>query len=564
MDVNAVLQYQGRFGPLQRVNFFLYSLTTLLAPIHMIGPALTVGQPDGYRCAPPPGFIVNETVPYLEDGDVYDRCHLYQVRNGSVTPDLTTCLYGWEYESTHGETSVVTDLDLVCERGLLGGTIQSIAHIGTLFGSLLLGQLSDTYGRRIGLAVSLLGLGVCGTAVSFVWNFYLIAVLFFAIGFWTAGVALIGYVRSIEMCTTSQRMKGHAVNGIMYGFGVVLVGPLAYSFPNWRHFQLSMSLPCFVLIPLISFCLESPRWLVQKGRIKEAEKIIMKIAKSNKLPYAKVLSCLTDKTKDIPLVDNASKSKDENHAGNGYAKIHNGKAESAVSITGTSGVRNRTRRYSTVHLFTTRAMAGETLILFLCWFTGNIVYFGSVINTSNLAGHKYLNFFLIALFEMCCYPIDYFVMKWFGRKRPLIAYFVGSAVTCMVVAFTPKETGSGVSLVVVIVGASMLGRYFVAGVFNISYLISAEVFPTVLRNIGMGSCFMVGRLGGVIAPFVVHLNTVSGWLPLTIFGSVSITAGLLVTFLPETRHTHLPESFQDGVKLADKGRGSVEPPPSHV
>ena len=76
-------------------------------------------------------------------------------------------------------------LDLVCDKDILGGTVQSVAHIGTLFGCLILSQLSDTYGRRKVLLGSLLGLGACGTAASFVWNYHLMAVLFFAVGFWT-------------------------------------------------------------------------------------------------------------------------------------------------------------------------------------------------------------------------------------------------------------------------------------------------------------------------------------------------------------------------------------------
>ncbi|XP_022080052.1 organic cation transporter protein-like [Acanthaster planci] len=566
MDVDAALQNVGGFGPLQKANFFLCSLATLLAPIHMIGPALSVGQPDGYRCRPPPGFTLNETVPYLggdADEDTYDSCHLYRVRNGSVTSELTTCLHGWEYESTHGETSVVTDLDLVCEKRLLGGTIQSISYIGCLLGSLILGQMSDTYGRRKSLICSLLGLGVCGTVVSCAWNYYLIAALFFGVGFWLGGTVVISYVLAIEMCTTDRRMKGHVVNGVMYGTGVLLVGPLAYVFPNWRHFQLAISLPSFLLLPFIILCSESPRWLVQKGRFEEAEKIIARFAKSNKVPYSKVLS-VHDETKDFPLEDVSCidrESSDATDHRNGYAKVQNGKLPSTVSMIEKSnhGMRDRKRLYSTFHLFTTKKMAARTLILFLCWFTANCVYFGSVINTSNLAGHKYLNFFLIALLELTCYPIDYFVMKRFGRKRPLMAYFVGSAIACTVVAFTPVKIGSGVSLVVVIVAFSMLGRYFVGGVFNIVFLISAEVFPTVLRNIGLGACFTVGRIGAVISPFLVHLNTVAEWVPLTIFGAVSLVAGLLVSLLPETRHTHLPETISDGAQLA-----KPKPPPAHV
>ena len=64
--------------------------------------------------------------------------------------------------------------------------MQSIMHVGTIVGSFILGQISDTVGRRKTLMVSLFGLGVCGTAVAFLWNYTVMAVLYFIIGFWTA------------------------------------------------------------------------------------------------------------------------------------------------------------------------------------------------------------------------------------------------------------------------------------------------------------------------------------------------------------------------------------------
>ena len=77
-------------------------------------------------------------------------------------------------------------MNLVCGESLLGGAMQSIMHVGTIVGSFILGQISDTVGRRKTLMVSLFGLGVCGTAVAFLWNYTVMAVLYFIIGFWTA------------------------------------------------------------------------------------------------------------------------------------------------------------------------------------------------------------------------------------------------------------------------------------------------------------------------------------------------------------------------------------------
>lgn len=41
--------------------------------------------------------------------------------------------------------------------------------------------------------------------------------------------------------------------------------------------------------------------------------------------------------------------------------------------------------------------------------------------------------------------------------------------------------------------------------FTTVYLFSGELFPTVVRNIGVGASSMCARVGSIVAPFVVSL-----------------------------------------------------------
>lgn len=41
--------------------------------------------------------------------------------------------------------------------------------------------------------------------------------------------------------------------------------------------------------------------------------------------------------------------------------------------------------------------------------------------------------------------------------------------------------------------------------FTTVYLFSGELFPTVVRNIGVGASSMCARVGSILAPFVVSL-----------------------------------------------------------
>ena len=52
---------------------------------------------------------------------------------------------------------------------------------------------------------------------------------------------------------------------------------------------------------------------------------------------------------------------------------------------------------------------------------------------------------------------------------------------------------------------ALIGKIGAATGFALVYQYSAELFPTVVRNAGMGSCSCMARIGGVIAPFVADL-----------------------------------------------------------
>jgi OCT family organic cation transporter-like MFS transporter 4/5 len=54
----------------------------------------------------------------------------------------------------------------------------------------------------------------------------------------------------------------------------------------------------------------------------------------------------------------------------------------------------------------------------------------------------------------------------------------------------------------------MVGKFGISSAFSIIYVFSAELFPTVVRTIGVGAGSMAARLGGLLAPFVAELVTI--------------------------------------------------------
>ena len=52
---------------------------------------------------------------------------------------------------------------------------------------------------------------------------------------------------------------------------------------------------------------------------------------------------------------------------------------------------------------------------------------------------------------------------------------------------------------------ALIGKFAVGGSFSVIYIYSAELFPTQVRNIGVGVASIGARLGGIFSPIVLLL-----------------------------------------------------------
>lgn len=56
-----------------------------------------------------------------------------------------------------------------------------------------------------------------------------------------------------------------------------------------------------------------------------------------------------------------------------------------------------------------------------------------------------------------------------------------------------------------IVCSAMIGKLAITSSYGAIYVFTAEQFPTVIRNVGLGASSTFARIGGVMAPYVNHL-----------------------------------------------------------
>lgn len=75
------------------------------------------------------------------------------------------------------------------------------------------------------------------------------------------------------------------------------------------------------------------------------------------------------------------------------------------------------------------------------------------------------------------------------------------------------------------------------------YVFTSELYPTVVRNMGVGASSTTMRIGSMLAPFISNTVDDVSWMPTAIFGSSAFVAGYVCLMLPETKGSTLPENI---------------------
>ncbi|KAI4458708.1 solute carrier family 22 member [Holotrichia oblita] len=65
----------------------------------------------------------------------------------------------------------------------------------------------------------------------------------------------------------------------------------------------------------------------------------------------------------------------------------------------------------------------------------------------------------------------------------------------------------------------------------------------------MGACSMFGRIGAMLSPQMPLLATYWQPLPLILFASMSMVAGLLTLLFPETLNVKLPDTIHEAESI---------------
>lgn len=153
--------------------------------------------------------------------------------------------------------------------------------VGILIGEYLIGIVSDRWGRRVGLLISTLAIGLLMWPTSLTSNFTLLMVFFGLSAIGLGGVLSTNVVYMGEIIPPKHRgrvMLGSQVLAVAV-YGLLGNIPAILWIPN--HYEIFINFYCVVslvvLVPLAWAMPESPRWLEAHGRHDEAEQVTAKL-----------------------------------------------------------------------------------------------------------------------------------------------------------------------------------------------------------------------------------------------------------------------------------------------
>ncbi|XP_062892309.1 solute carrier family 22 member 6-A-like isoform X2 [Mobula hypostoma] len=405
--------------------------------------------------------------------------------------------------------------DLVCDRKSLKRMVQSIYMAGLLIGASVLGRLADKYGRQTLLLWSHFLVAVSGTCGAFSSSFPLFCFWRFLLGFGLSGVINNTISLMVEWVPTRVRTPSTMIPNFSYTSGQLLLPGFAYAFKDWRWLQLLVSVPFFVFFLYSWWLSESARWLIVNGKEHIALKQLKRVAKINGRE--------AEGERLTVEILKASVESDQLAA----------------------------KKQSVFDLFRTPIMRRISCCTMVVWFSTSFAYYGLSIDLQGFGVDIYLIQLIFGAVDIPAKIVAYLTLSLIGRKFTQITTLILAGSTVLANAIIPKD------LQTVRTSLAAFGKGCLAAAFSGCYLHASELYPTVIRQTGIGLIATMARMGAMVAPIIRMSGDYISFLPSTIYGGVAVIAGLTAFFLLETRNIPLPETIEDVENRAKKNSKKV-------
>jgi putative MFS transporter len=389
------------------------------------------------------------------------------------------------------------------------GLLISSGFAGQLIGALFFGWLAERVGRLPVATVTVAIFGVFSLACAFAPSYGWLLALRFIQGVGLGGEVPVAAAYINELSRARGRGRFFMIYELIFPLGLLLAAGLgSWLVPRfgWESMFVIGALPAFLALFLRRALPESPRWLIDKGRLTEARAALERIERSA-----------------------------------GVTPSHAAAAAAAPMQIVAPDVQAPRR------LELLRApYLGRTLTVWAIWISAYFITYGltawlpTVYRTVfKLPVETALQYGLLTSFAgflgsaLCAFLIDKV-----GRRLWMTVGLIVGGVLLSVAYFV------GVSDVRIVLLTASSGYFFIASVATMLYLYTPELYPTRMRAFASGAASSWLRIASIAGPTIIGSLIASGGLDVVfaMLALVAIAGGLIAMFFAvETSGRQLEE-----------------------
>ena len=397
------------------------------------------------------------------------------------------------------------------------GWLIAVGYLGQFVGALVFGALAERHGRIRSVAGATALMSVMSIACALAGNFGTLLTLRLVQGIGVGGEMPVAATYINELSKARGRGRFFLLYELIFPIGLMMtgqIGALLVPTLGWQVMFLIGGIPGLLVTVLLLRLPESPRWLLSKGRILDADAVIGAIEEAG----------------------TGSERRSYDRRGGPSGPPAN---ESRIPNPESRPVRARASE-----LFAGPYRA-RTLVVWALWASAYFItnglnnwmptLYGSVYHLSLAAALRagtFNNIAQVAILIVCAFAIDSV-----GRRRwTYLGFIAGAVLLAMLGTFAAHSVTAVIALVTLSYG-------IVGSVNAVLYLYTPEIYPTRMRALGTGAATCWLRLASAAGPvFVGYLVGARGTgAVFLMFAAAGVVGAVAALGMLETRNRRLEE-----------------------
>ncbi|XP_078061481.1 solute carrier family 22 member 7-like, partial [Mustelus asterias] len=358
------------------------------------------------------------------------------------------------------------------------------------------------FGRTKMLLLSLLCSALFGMLSSFSTSYMMFAVTRLLCGVSLTGMSIVSITLSVEWTDMEHRTLVAILSSVMWSVGNMLLALIAYLIRDWRWLLFTVTTPSLAAASLCWWIPESARWLLANGKTEAAQVSLLKCGRVNKRN-----TCdpgLSIETLQMAVDTDAPD-----------------------------------KQYSFWDIVKTPQIRKLTFYSGIVWTGVSFSYYAISFSMSGFGLDLYLTLFIYGAIEVPAKLLSYLLLDRVGRRRCQGGFLIVTGLLMTFKLFIPKEQQT------LQLGLTILAKGFSEAAFTTAFLYTTELFPTVVRELGLGYTSFLAGLAALLTPMIKLLDVFWLSLPQILVITFTASSGAVAFLLPETANIPLPETIDN-------------------